>query len=185
MHGTKPKSETRVRCRNLRCRLKLSIPTDNEHQAFCCRGCYDQFYKRRCLVCEKELPEGYRRQLCSSPECKRDWRNFRHTYAYQPNRQTDSRSACAAGVKSALRAPPGARIIAGPALSEFSLWAATLDPPKPQPLGKPAWHQQHPPGHIAAEWTARELERREAEDAQYVAEDEARLRSLSDDDGAA
>jgi hypothetical protein len=35
------------------------------------------------------------------------------------------------------------------------------------------WHRQ--PGDIAAEWTARELARRELEDEQYVAADEARL----------
>jgi hypothetical protein len=33
---------------------------------------------------------------------------------------------------------------------------------------------------LAAEWTARELARREAEDAKYVAEDEERLRALEE-----
>jgi hypothetical protein len=37
------------------------------------------------------------------------------------------------------------------------------------------WHRQ--PGDIAAEWTARELAARETDDAQYVAEDEERLRT--------
>jgi hypothetical protein len=34
----------RHRCRNPRCKLKLSAPVENEHHAFCCRGCYVSFY---------------------------------------------------------------------------------------------------------------------------------------------
>jgi hypothetical protein len=178
----------RVRCRNQRCRTKLPIPTDNEHKAFCTPYCHRQFYKQKCLVCEKPLPEGYRRQLCSKRDCRLDYRNFRHAFVLEaakseandhpgPKCKTDARSAHFTGLKSALKAPPTARIIAGPALSEFSLWAATLDPPKPRAVDKPVWRQDRQPGDLAAEWTARELARREAEDAQYVAEDEARLRA--------
>jgi hypothetical protein len=176
------------RCRNLRCRTKLEVPTSNEHKAFCKPYCYDQFYKRRCRVCEKPLSEGHRRQLCLSRECARDWRNFRPTYTFDGqsglNCTGDARSACAAGGKTglkaridALRAPATARIIARPPLSDFSLWAATLDPPKPAraPIDTTRWHRQ--PGELAAEWTAREWARREADDAQYVKEDEERLRT--------
>ena len=81
------------------------------------------------------------------------------------------------GAKSALKAPPGCRIVAGPPLSDFALWAATLDPPKPRLIDKPAWCLQRQPGDLAAEWAAGELARREAEDAEYVAEDEERLRT--------
>jgi hypothetical protein len=42
---------------------------------------------------------------------------------------------------------------------------------------RPQWCFQRQPGELAAEWTAREWARREADDAQYVAEDEARLQS--------
>jgi hypothetical protein len=72
-------SSKRHRCRNLRCRTKLSVPTDNHHKAFCTQYCYDQFFARKCRVCEKPLSEGHRRQLCAKPECARDWRNFRPT----------------------------------------------------------------------------------------------------------
>ena len=56
----------RVRCRNPKCGLKLPVPTSNEHKAFCAQYCYDQFYKRKCLVYETPLSEGHRRQLCPS-----------------------------------------------------------------------------------------------------------------------
>jgi hypothetical protein len=174
-------AELRHFCRNLRCRTKLKVPVDNPRKAFCTQYCYDQFFARKCRVCEKPLSEGHRRQLCASPECARDWRNFRPTYTFglPPglNCKVDAKSAHFAGLKSALKAPPTARIIAGPALSDFSLWAATLDPPKPRPADKPVWRQHRQPGELAAEWTARELARREADDAQYVADDEARLRT--------
>jgi hypothetical protein len=175
----------RVFCRNQNCRTKLATPTDNHHKAFCAPYCHTQFYRRKCLVCERPLPEGHRRQLCSSRQCKLDYRNFRPSYVLEnasslspePNRQSGPRSAHFTGVKSALKAPPGCRIIAGPPLSEFAFWAATHEPPKPPPISKPAWRSQRQPGDLAAEWTARELAAREAEDAKYVAEDEERLRT--------
>src|SRR5262245_51468765 len=169
-----------VRCRNERCRTKLAVPTSNHHKAFCAAYCYDQFYKRRCLVCEKQLPEGHRRQLCSSRDCRRDYRNFRHSYVLEvhnpQNCRGDSKSPCGTEVKSAHKAPEAARIIAGPALSDFSLWAATLPDPKPQRSVDRSWRMHRQPGELAAEWTARELARRDAEDEQYVKRDEERLR---------
>src|SRR6266576_3403052 len=42
-------------CRNSRCRTKLREPVENEHAAFCCRGCFEQFYRSRCAVCERDL----------------------------------------------------------------------------------------------------------------------------------
>jgi len=32
-------------CRNPRCRSKLPDPVENTREAFCCRGCYRQFYR--------------------------------------------------------------------------------------------------------------------------------------------
>ena len=176
----------RVRCRNSNCRTKLSTPTSNDHKAFCTPYCYTQFYKRKCRVCEKLLPEG--RQLCSARKCRSDYRNFRPSYVLEttpdkvfdhppPGCKTDARSARITAVKSAHKAPARYRIVAGPALSDSGFWAATLDPPKSRPADKPSWRLQRQPRELAAEWTARELARREADDAQYVAEDEARLQS--------
>jgi hypothetical protein len=88
------------------------------------------------------------------------------------NCRGDAKNPRFAGVKSVIKAPAGWIIVAGPALSDFSLWAATLDPPKPQkPTGK-SWGK---PGELAAKWTAYEIARRVLEDAQYIAADEERL----------
>jgi hypothetical protein len=45
----------RHRCRNLHCRMKLPAPVENEHHAFCCKGCFESFYLNRCRVCERDL----------------------------------------------------------------------------------------------------------------------------------
>src|SRR5262249_36386247 len=42
-------------CRNPRCRMKLPASVENEHHAFCCRGCHSSFYRSRCLVCEDQM----------------------------------------------------------------------------------------------------------------------------------
>jgi len=42
-------------CRNPRCRSKLPLPVENEHHAFCTRGCHTGFYRSRCRVCERPL----------------------------------------------------------------------------------------------------------------------------------
>src|SRR5262245_57197243 len=122
-------SEPKLRfyCRNLKCRTKLSSPTDNEHKAFCTQYCYDQFYKWRCKVCEKDLPkEGRPRNCCRSKECQADFRKYRHAYTLPPPiGKVDARSAHFTGLKSADNGPRPYRIIAGPTLSDFSLWAAT------------------------------------------------------------
>jgi predicted DNA-binding transcriptional regulator AlpA len=52
-------------CRN--CRMKL----ETDRRAFCCRGCHESFYRRRCLVCEKELSKGpANRKLCKRAACR-------------------------------------------------------------------------------------------------------------------
>lgn len=186
--------QARSRCRNLRCRTKLPVPTDNHHKAFCTPYCHTQFYQRRCLVCEKPLPDGHRRQLCSARKCRLDYRNFRQAYVLEDtsqasvaeNCQSDAKSPCGTGTKTGIKGPASYTIIAGPPLSDSALWAATLPGDAATlALAQAAranwrgWPKDKPnrPGDLAAEWTARELARREADDAQYVAEDEARLRT--------
>jgi hypothetical protein len=61
----------RRRCRNPKCRLKLPEPVSNEREAFCCRGCYGSFYRRRCLICEQPMERETERQLvCGKRKCR-------------------------------------------------------------------------------------------------------------------
>jgi hypothetical protein len=71
----------RHHCRNLRCRSKLPEPVENPQRAFCCRSCFEQFYRTRCLVCEK--PKHHqRRQLCGHVNCKREKARFPHLFEW-------------------------------------------------------------------------------------------------------
>jgi hypothetical protein len=73
--------ELRHHCRNAKCRCKLPAPIANERKAFCCRGCHNHFYRRRCVVCECELPPGpANRKLCRKAACRADFRKFGHLY---------------------------------------------------------------------------------------------------------
>ena len=79
---------TRKRCRNPRCRMKLPAPTDNEHHAFCTRGCYEGFYRSRCRVCEADLRKtGKRgdanRRFCRPPNrCAAEAQKWPEKYAF-------------------------------------------------------------------------------------------------------
>jgi hypothetical protein len=72
-------------CRNPRCRSKLAEPVDNDRRAFCAPGCHASFYKRRCLVCEKEFApkaRGAPQRLCKSAKCRAEYRRFPHAYTF-------------------------------------------------------------------------------------------------------
>ena len=74
----------RKRCRNLRCRMKLPVPTDNEHHAFCTPGCYAGFYRSRCLVCEESMRRKREGQKIKSGHhrCAAEYRKFPRAYDY-------------------------------------------------------------------------------------------------------
>jgi hypothetical protein len=101
--------ELRHRCRNPKCRSKLPALIANERKAFCCRGCYDQFYRRRCVACEGDLPQGpANRKLCRKAKCRADYRKFSHLYkwpkmtrtAHPPqNGERPSKSVDSTGIK--------------------------------------------------------------------------------------
>jgi hypothetical protein len=96
----------RHRCRNPRCRLKLKVPVENEHQAFCCRGCHVSFYRSRCLVCEEQMNRKTEQQRFKSGHaiCRAEYQRFPHVYAWEPPIPTkceqDARSAHLAGIES-------------------------------------------------------------------------------------
>jgi len=74
----------RHRCRNPRCRLKLPAPVENPHHAFCCRGCHEGFYHRRCLVCEDDMIRKRADQRCKSghARCAAEYRRFPRAFDY-------------------------------------------------------------------------------------------------------
>ena len=119
------------RCRNPKCRVKLSPAADNKHKAFCCRGCYNSFYLKQCIVCEREKPAGRSdRKFCRRPRCRSQYSRNTSFYAYPvPNtvRATDSsKSARKSGAKTGQFGPRPWRILAGPPLSVSALRAATV-----------------------------------------------------------
>src|SRR5262249_29594046 len=77
----------RHHCRNPHCRMKLPAPVENEHRAFCTRGCYESFYRNRCRVCERDLrTNGKRgdagRLYCRPPaNCRREAEKWPEKYA--------------------------------------------------------------------------------------------------------
>jgi hypothetical protein len=100
----------RHRCRNLHCRMKLKAPVENEQHAFCCRGCFNSFYRSRCLVCERDMSldpltrehraRSSRRKFCGR-KCKAEAVKFPHTYQYPTRATKGSRNAHFTGLKSA------------------------------------------------------------------------------------
>jgi hypothetical protein len=99
----------RSRCRNPQCRLKLLAPVENEHHAFCCRGCFDHFYRSRCLVCEEPMRRKREGQKLGSGHkvCEREYRKFPRVYGFPVPTPTISdeslRSAHSTGLKIGIK----------------------------------------------------------------------------------
>jgi hypothetical protein len=74
----------RHRCRNPRCRMKLPVPTENEHHGFCARGCHASFYRSRCLVCEDPMRRKRDSQKLGSghKRCEAEYRKFPRAYDF-------------------------------------------------------------------------------------------------------
>jgi hypothetical protein len=87
-------------CRNSRCRMKLPAPVENEHHAFCCTGCYTQFYRFRCSVCEERLRRKNERQRFGSGHavCRNEYRRFPHVYDYPKRGNGVSHVKCTTGL---------------------------------------------------------------------------------------
>jgi hypothetical protein len=129
-------------CRNSRCRGKLNTPTDNPHKAFCCKGCHNSFYLKKCLVCERPITKTTSRQeICKRRSCRNAFRSNRGRYRYPgvfsgPATPIPASAFCRSEVpvKWASKPVPAAdrpwRIVAGSAISACAYHCATLDPPK-------------------------------------------------------
>jgi hypothetical protein len=89
-------------CRNQRCRSKLRTPVDNDHHAFCTPGCYEAFYRKRCLACEKPL-RNLRRSFCPKPaKCANLVRRWPQKYRRPGYGRAGPESAHLTGLKSGL-----------------------------------------------------------------------------------
>jgi hypothetical protein len=122
----------RHRCRNPRCGAKLKPAVANPRDAFCRPGCFDSFYRRHCLVCERSIIRGSERQiLCGRVKCKRDFQRHRERfegtrYLHMVLVPNASRNPIKSGLKiGTLDGRPFAQI-AGAELTPTSLRLATL-----------------------------------------------------------
>jgi hypothetical protein len=121
-------------CRNPRCRSKLSDPVENAREAFCCRGCYRQFYRSRCLMCERTMDRKTGNQrLCARRKCKNAYRSSGRLGRYFEGSKgvqrkdviQDARNPIKPGTSSPLEPTIRYRLW-GPKLTDQQLHLATL-----------------------------------------------------------
>jgi hypothetical protein len=106
----------RHRCRNPRCRMKLSAPVENEHHAFCTRSCYENFHRNRCRVCGRDLRKNGKRGdanrlYCRPPHrCGAEARKWPEKYSFDLRplptplpRTNNVRSAHSAGLRIGIK----------------------------------------------------------------------------------
>ena len=102
-------------CRNPRCGLKLREPVENTHAAFCVRGCWEQFHRQRCVVCErpKDQKRGRIRLVCERRLCRAElkkWPDQYQPFAHKVRAGTlpnSVRSADRTGTKTRAKGPRG------------------------------------------------------------------------------
>ena len=90
----------RLRCRNPRCLGKLKTPVESKREAFCCSGCFNSYFRKRCLVCEQTYSRAVEHQrLCGRRKCRRDYNRNPAAYTspwgpQEPVRYSTSNSEC-------------------------------------------------------------------------------------------
>jgi hypothetical protein len=73
--------QVRHRCRNPRCGARLRPAISHPRDAFCCRACFERFYRFRCLICEQPINrKTKRRQVCHRPKCRHEFRRHRERF---------------------------------------------------------------------------------------------------------
>jgi hypothetical protein len=118
-------------CRNPRCRSKLPTPVENIYSAFCAKGCFNQFFRHRCLVCEREMVRKTEaQQLCGKPRCNSAFKTLKAHFAlgkYHPSTSAVSEARNPHEMGTSLRPlgdrtrDQGWRQIAGPRLTDRDL----------------------------------------------------------------
>jgi hypothetical protein len=122
--------EVRHYCRNPRCRSKLPAAVSNPREAFCTRGCHNNFYRRCCLICERpiEQPKRGKRKICSKAKCRAAYRNNSWLGRYHTSSAAKliSKEADFIGRKEPLQPERPWRVAAGSALNPSALHCATI-----------------------------------------------------------
>ena len=126
--------ELRHYCRNPKCRTKLTIPVDNPHRAFCCRGCYGRFFARHCRVCEAEVPyrEGAEGRICKRSKCRNAVKSRPEAWGWIPTTQKSTeggKSPIKPGIKMPVkteRSPDWRIVAAGAAIAANQYHCATV-----------------------------------------------------------
>jgi hypothetical protein len=96
----------RHRCRNPQCRSKLREPVENAHHAFCQEACFNRFYHKRCLACEKSLRTA-RRAFCPAPaKCANQVRTWPQKYRWPGYCRGAPRKAHSTGLKYGISGHP-------------------------------------------------------------------------------
>jgi hypothetical protein len=120
-------------CRHPRCRSKLPAPVSNEHRAFCTRGCYQAFFRHRCLICEQAIERTTEhRKFCRKPRCRSTFRAAPERYEYPTGASTRSPSKNPTKPR-VLRAPSADRI---PPFRGARPWIPRLAGQGPRPTGR-------------------------------------------------
>ena len=137
----------RHRCRDPNCRAKLPMPVSISRNAFCCRGCYDAFYRHRCFVCEEVMERKSEAQrVCGKSKCRSALKARTVESRFKSNSpdiskaragggrsggvdasicQIESNSPDISRAESAIK-PDRARVVAGPELSPSQLHCSTV-----------------------------------------------------------
>jgi hypothetical protein len=127
---TEFENDLRHRCRNPKCRMKLPKPVSNEREAFCCRTCYEIFFRRRCRVCECtiEQPKRGHRIICKKAACRNAWKakSGFGRYPLSSDAGITQKIADSTGSKQPSGPDRGWRIIAGPPLMPSQLHCASV-----------------------------------------------------------
>jgi hypothetical protein len=147
-------SETaRHYCR--RCRSKLPAPVENLRNAFCCRGCFQQHYHARCLVCECEMTRTTGNQrLCRRRKCRKDFRALKvhfvlGRYFVPSGVNLIKKTPDFIGPKQPLSPARPWRVVAGPTLSEAELRWVTVAEDATARLNRANRHHRREAGKAA------------------------------------
>jgi hypothetical protein len=123
-------NDLRHRCRNPKCRMKLPAPVSNKREVFCCRTCYEIFYRRRCRVCECsiEQPKRGRRIICKKAACRNAWnaKSGFGRYLLSSDARITQKATDFTGSKQPSEPDRGWRTIAGPALTPSQFHCALV-----------------------------------------------------------